>query len=149
MGAILWLVAAGVLALGELLVMDFTLLMLAVAALATSGVSALLGSPHTGIEIGVFALSALMSIMLIRPVIRRRLFHGDPQEDQFSYKSLLGKEAQALTVITDNDDGQVKVAGELWSARSYIKGQDIPADTELQVMDIDGNTLVVAPKVLS
>ncbi|MEY8565465.1 NfeD family protein [Corynebacterium sp.] len=141
MGPVIWFIAAAVLAVGEFLVMDFTLLMLAVAALTTAGVS-LSGIPAWA-EVGVFGVSSAASLLLLRPVLRRRyLAQGEVRE--FTPRELEGQPAEVLSAVTaDDSSGQVRIAGDIWSARAAHPGTSFAEGDRVQVVSIDGTTAVV------
>ena len=44
----------------------------------------------------------------------------------------------------DGDGGQVKIGGEVWSARSYDEDQAFEPGTRVEVLKIDGATALVA-----
>ncbi|MGP9723556.1 NfeD family protein [Corynebacterium sp. AOP40-9SA-29] len=141
MGPIIWLIAAAVLAVGEFLIMDFTLLMLAVAALTTAGVA--FADIPVWAEVGVFGVSSAATLLLLRPVLRRRyIAQGEVRE--FTTKELEGQPAQVLTDVTsENSSGQVRIAGEIWSARAAHPGSSFSEGDRVQVVSIDGTTAVV------
>lgn len=141
MGPIIWLIAAAVLAVGEFLIMDFTLLMLAVAALTTAGVS-IVDIPVWA-EVGVFGVSSAATLLLLRPVLRRRYIAQGEVRD-FTSKELEGQSAVVLTdVSSESSVGQVNIAGEIWSARAAHPGTSFEEGDRVQVVSIDGTTAVV------
>lgn len=142
MGPIIWLIAAGVLALGELLVADMSLLMLSAAALITAGVS--LADIPVWAEILVFGLASLATILAIRPILRKRLSQAR-SERTFDHSELTGMNAKVVEPVTDDvqSGGMVRIAGELWSARSANMGDTYSQGQSVQVIDIDGTTAVV------
>ncbi|WP_296108558.1 NfeD family protein [uncultured Corynebacterium sp.] len=142
MGPIIWLIAAGVLALGELLVADMSLLMLSAAALITAGVS--LADIPVWAEILVFGLASLATILAIRPILRKRLMQAR-SEHTFDQAELTGKSAVVVEAVSDEvqSGGMVRIAGELWSARSATPGDVYSQGESVQVIDIDGTTAVV------
>ncbi|RAV32095.1 NfeD family protein [Corynebacterium heidelbergense] len=142
MGPVVWLIAAAVLALAEFAVMDFSLLMLAAAALVTAGV-AVAGIPLWA-EVLVFAVSSAISVLLVRPVLRRRLLTAT-LDNQFTARELEGRPAVVVSPVDSSDAnlGQVRVAGELWSARAAHPGDHFAEGDSVQVLEIDGTTAVV------
>jgi membrane protein implicated in regulation of membrane protease activity len=44
----------------------------------------------------------------------------------------------------DGDGGQVKLAGEVWSARAFDEDEVLEPGTRVQVMQIEGATALVA-----
>ncbi len=142
MGPIIWLIAAGLLFLGELLVADMSLLMLGTAAAITAGV-AVVDIP-VWVEILVFGVASVALILAIRPMLRRRLLKNS-QEHKFDDSELAGKRAEVIEPVSDQaqSGGMVRVAGELWSARSANPGDTYSAGESVQVLSIDGTTAVV------
>ena len=44
----------------------------------------------------------------------------------------------------DRDGGQVKIGGEIWTARSYDEDETFEPGARVEVMKIDGATALVA-----
>ena len=135
---LIWLIAAGVLAIAETLSLDLFLLMLAGAALATAGVAAL-GAP-VALQVGVFAISALGLVAVVRPLAKRRL--ALPSTERTGIEALKGRKAVVVRTV-DQHGGRVKLAGEEWSAEAYDPTQVLQVGTTVQVMEIRGATAVV------
>ena len=135
---LIWLIAAGVLAIAEALSLDLVLLMLAGAALATAGAAAL-GAP-VALQVGVFAISALGLVAVVRPLARHRL--ALPSAERTGIEALKGRQAVVVRTV-DQHGGRVKLAGEEWSAEAYDPTQVLQVGTTVQVMEIRGATAVV------
>lgn len=56
--------------------------------------------------------------------------------------ALKGRQALVLETV-DASGGRVKLAGEVWSARSYAPDQVFEPGSQVDVIDIDGATAVV------
>lgn len=138
MGPLIWLIAALVLASAELLAGEFTMLMLAGAALTTSGV-ALAGVPLWA-EIVCFCVSALLLLLFVKPYLGRHL-KSAPVLDT-SPKALEGSSAEVLEQVTLTS-GQIRLDGSIWSARSIDPTQSFAAGERVTVVHIDGTTAVV------
>lgn len=138
MGPIIWFIAALVLASAELLAGEFTMLMLAGAALATAG-AAIPGIPLWA-EIACFAVSALLLLVFLKPYLYRHLTRK-PVLDT-SVKALEGQRAVVLEEVTGTG-GQVRLDGSIWSARSIDPTTPIAVGEEVNVVSIDGTTAVV------
>lgn len=138
MGAIIWFIGALVLAGLELAVGEFTLLMLAGAALATAGVS-LVGVPVWA-EFATFAVSAFALLFFLRPALKRRLYK--PAALDTSVRALVGKSAVVLEDVTGTA-GQVRLDGSIWSARSMDPDYTFREGDHVNVISIDGATAVV------
>jgi membrane protein implicated in regulation of membrane protease activity len=137
---LIWLIAAGVLAIAETLSLDLFLIMLAGAALATAGVAAL-GAP-VAVQVGVFAITALGLVAVVRPMAHRRLRQELPSTQRTGIEALKGRNAVVVRTV-DQHGGRVKLAGEEWSAEAYDPTQVLPVGSTVQVMEIRGATAVV------
>ena len=137
---VVWLAVAGVLAVSEMTTLDLTLLMLSVGALAGVGVALVLPGLIWA-QILVAVAVALMCLALVRPSILKRLHRGIGYRS--SVEQLVGSTGVTTLEVTASD-GEVKVHGELWSARSY-DGEPIAAGVQVDVFEIDGVTAVVHP----
>lgn len=142
MGPIVWFVAAIGLAIAEMAVMDFSLLMLGLAALVTAGVA--IADVPTWVEVIVFGISAVLGLFVLRPVLRRRLQSSLP-ERSFSAGELVGSTATVVEAIPTQPgtNGMVRIAGELWSARPAHPGDSYDSGEIVEVLEIDGTTAVV------
>lgn len=138
MGALVWFIAAAVLAAAELAVGEMTLLMLAAGALTTAGV-AVVGIP-LWTEVAVFALSSAAFWFFLRPYLRKRL--DSPLVYDESPRALVGSRADVVEKITPTS-GQVRFDGSIWSARALDPAEVIPAGSTVTVSAIDGPVAVV------
>jgi len=133
-----WLIVALLLAAFEMATLDFTLLMMAVGALAGCLMAAL------GFPLVVQVLTAVVVVMVmlafVRPPIVRRL-HAGPTL-QTGPESLVGKSGMVLERVTAHA-GRVKLSGEVWSARSVEEAAVIEPGHKVAVVEIDGATAVV------
>lgn len=132
-----WVIAAVGLVVGEVLTLDLTLVMIAAGALAGGGVAAAGGG--LALQLIAAAVVALLMLVAVRPIVKRHL--RVPRELRTGTAALVGQRALALQPVT-GDAGQVKIGGEVWSARSF-DGSPIPADARVEVISIDGATAVV------
>ena len=135
---VIWLIAAGVLAIAETLSVDFVLLMIAGGALAAAGAAAL-GAP-VALQVAVFAVAAAGLVTVVRPMAKRRL--ELPAHERTGLDALEGKTAVVLRTV-DQHGGRVKLAGEEWSAEAYDPTQVIEVGRTVRVMEIRGAAAVV------
>jgi membrane protein implicated in regulation of membrane protease activity len=134
-----WMIAAGVLATGEIFTMGFFLGPIAVAALL-SAVVALAGAGLAAQWV-VFIVASLGSLLVLRPVARRHL--RTPPSIRTGTAALVGGPATVLERV-DRSGGQVKIGGEIWSARSYDDDDSFEPGARVEVMKIEGATALVA-----
>jgi membrane protein implicated in regulation of membrane protease activity len=139
MAALLWLVVGVVLMLAEVVSGNFVLLMLGVAGLAASG-SALLGFglPASG---AVFAVGSVVLMMLVRPALKRHMLSNIPHH-RTNVEGLIGMPATVMSRV-DAHGGQVKIGGDLWSARAFDEDEVFEPGHSVTVMDISGATAIV------
>jgi len=135
---LLWLAAALVLGILEITAIDLVFAMLAGGALAGALADAL-GLGFVG-QVLIAAAVAGLLIGTIRPVLLRRLTM--PPTGTTNAAALVGRPALVLAEVTLRG-GQVKLAGETWSARSA--GQTFVEGDDVVVTAIDGATAVVGP----
>ena len=133
-----WLIAAGVLGILEAVSPFLVFGMLAIAALAGM-VLALLGVP-VGFQILGFAVAALATLGLVRPLARR--YAKQRPGDRMGTSKVVGQDAVVLERV-DRMGGRVKVAGEVWSARAYDPTLVLEAGSTVQVIEIEGATALV------
>jgi membrane protein implicated in regulation of membrane protease activity len=136
---VLWIIAAGVLAVGEIATLGFFLGPIAIAAVI-AGAVALVGG-GLPIQWVVFILVAIASVGALRPVARRHL--RTPAELRTGVAALVGSRAVVLERV-DSHGGQVKIGGEIWSARAYDEDHVMEPGTRVDVLKIDGATALVA-----
>jgi membrane protein implicated in regulation of membrane protease activity len=138
---VLWLVAAVVLAVAELLNLSFFLFPFAIGA-AGAAVADLAGA-GTAVAVVVFAVMTALSFGIVRPIARRHL--STPPQIRTGTAALIGRNAVVLERIANDEGvGCVRIDGETWTARSYDEDRVIEAGTRVQVMEIRGATALVA-----
>jgi membrane protein implicated in regulation of membrane protease activity len=135
--ALAWLAASVVLAVVELLSMDFVLLMFGLGALAAATVTVL--GPPQWLAVAVFAVVSIALLFLLRPALLQRLHSGPTLATGFS--NLVGQSALVLQSV-DSREGRVRIGAEEWSARTPDH-HAIEAGVEALVIAIDGASAVV------
>jgi membrane protein implicated in regulation of membrane protease activity len=135
---VVWVVLAAALAIGEVLTLGFLLGLIAVAAVL-AGVVAAVGAGIV-VQLVVFIAASLASIALIRPIARRHL--RTPARLRTGTAALVGAKG-VVTERVDDLSGQVKIGGEVWSARAYLDGQVIEPGARVEVAKIEGATALV------
>jgi membrane protein implicated in regulation of membrane protease activity len=136
---VIWIVAAGLMAIGEILTLSFFLGPIAIAAVL-AGITALAGG-GTAIQLIVFIVASIASLVVLRPIARRHLV--TPAKIRTGTAALIGARAVALERV-DGNGGSVKLAGEVWSARTYDEDEVLEAGARVQVMQIEGATALVS-----
>lgn len=132
------MILAAVLVVAEVLSLTLVLGMAAVGALAAAGV-AWLGMGLVA-QIGAFAVVSVATLAFLRPVARRYLH--TPSSQRTGVSALVGQSATVVSTV-NADAGQVKLAGEIWSARSWDGSEIIEPGTRVEVVKIEGATALV------
>ncbi|MGN6131421.1 MAG: NfeD family protein [Nocardioidaceae bacterium] len=135
-----WLALAALLGVAEVFSLDLVLLMLAAGSLVGALV-ALVGAPLAAQVLAAVAASAAM-LVFVRPNVVRRL-HSGP-DLVLGHNALVGKQGVVLDEVGP-DGGQIRVAGEVWTARPYDETTVIPVGAHVDVLQIKGATALVHP----
>jgi membrane protein implicated in regulation of membrane protease activity len=133
-----WLVAAGVLVVAEAFSASLVLGMLAGGAAAAGAAAALGGGPL--VQAGTFAVVSGVLVLVVRPIARRHL--RPPRAIRTGVDALVGTEAEVLETVTRRD-GRIKLAGEVWSARSMDEERTHEVGSTVHVVRITGATALV------
>ena len=136
---VIWAVAAAALATGEVLTLGLFLGPIAIAA----AVAALVAVAGVGVEIqiAVFLVATVASLAFIRPIAKRHMH--TPARLRSGTAALVGTQALVLERV-DRDCGQVKIGGEVWTARAYDEDDVFEPGARVDVMKIEGATALVA-----
>jgi membrane protein implicated in regulation of membrane protease activity len=135
---LIWLIAALALAGAEALTGDLFLLMLGGGALAAAGSSLLVDD--LWVHGAVFLVVSILLLVLVRPVLRRHFMAGKGLPEPA--KALEGKSALVLDRVARHE-GQVKLDGEVWTARPLNDNDVYEPGDHVTVVQIDGATAVV------
>jgi membrane protein implicated in regulation of membrane protease activity len=133
-----WLALAAALGVAELFSLDLMLLMLASGALVGM-VAGLIGLP-VAIQIVAAVAASIGMLALVRPNIVRRL-HSGP-ELRLGHQALVGKQGVVLDEVS-SQGGQIRIGGEVWTARPYDESEVIEAGAAVDVFEIRGATALV------
>ncbi|ATO62692.2 MULTISPECIES: NfeD family protein [Mycobacterium avium complex (MAC)] len=137
--AVLWLIFALVLAGAEALTGHLFLVMLGGGALAAALTSWLTDFP-VWLNGTVFLVVSVLLLVVVRPPLRRRLTPA--AVPQLGIEALEGKTALVLERVA-RDRGQVKLDGQVWTARPLDENDVYEPGEPVTVMQIDGATAVV------
>lgn len=136
---VLWMVGAGVLAVGEMLTVSFFLGPVAIAAVIAA-LAALAGF-GVALQVLVFAVASAASLLAFRPIARRHL--TAPTRLKSGTAGLVGCDALVVEQV-DGRGGQVKLRGETWTARAFDEDEVIEPGVQVRVMQIEGATALVS-----
>ncbi len=137
----LWLIAAGIFFIIEIATTGFLIFWLGIGSILAMFTSFFTDSIL--IQTAVFVISSVILIPLTKPIVKKYI----DKDDSIATNAygLIGK-IGIVTADIDNLEatGQVKVNGEIWSAKS---DSNIPKGTKVEIKKIDGVKLIVQPKV--
>jgi membrane protein implicated in regulation of membrane protease activity len=138
-GLALWLIAAVLLGIGELVTPG--LFFLGPVALAAVG-AAITAGIGGGIilQLIVFIALSLASLAFLRPIARRHIHM--PALTRTGTAALVGTKALVLQRV-DVNGGLVRIGGEEWSARAFFEGQTLEPGARVEVAKIEGATALV------
>lgn len=92
------------------------------------------------VQVLVFAVVSVALIAVVRPIATRH--RSQRPQLVTGVDALKGKQAVVLERV-DNAGGRIKLAGEVWSARSLDTGRAYEVGQEVDVVDIEGATAIV------
>jgi membrane protein implicated in regulation of membrane protease activity len=136
---LLWLIAAGLFAAGEIVSLDLVLLMFAGGAVAGMTV-ALLGGATVLQMVAFIAISGLL-LTVVRPIAKRHLTERTPLQLD-GVDSLIGRTAKVTREI-DFDGGRIRMGADEWSARTQHSGESFAVGDVVRILQVDGATAVV------
>ncbi|MGH8775528.1 MAG: NfeD family protein [Jiangellaceae bacterium] len=133
-----WLGLAFVFGIVETTTLDLMFLMLAGGAVA-GALAGVLGAPF--LVQALVAIGASVALLgVVRPVAKRHL--RTPVGTRTGVAALVGRRASVVERV-DPHGGRVKLAGEIWSARSYDGHAVIEIGATVDVVEIQGATALV------
>lgn len=133
-----WLAAAIALGAAELFSLDLVLLMMATGAVA--GMAAALLDVVWPLQIIIAVAVSMGMLALVRPGIVARL-HAGP-ELRLGHAALVGKQAVVVDEVSVGG-GQIRVGGELWTARPFDETEVIEPGAAVDIFEIKGATAYV------
>jgi membrane protein implicated in regulation of membrane protease activity len=135
---VFWVIAAVLLGAGEIMTVSFYLAPFALGALLAS-LADVLGAGWP-LSWGVFLVSSVLLLTLVRPIARRHL--KTPPRLRSGTEALVGTTGTVLEPITA-DSGTIRLAGEVWTARPFDEDEALQPGTHVHVVEIQGATALV------
>lgn len=138
---VIWIIAAVVLAVGEMLTMGLFLAPFAAGAVMAALVAAVGGGLVA--SWAVFILTSLLLLLVVRPIARSH--RRTPAPLRTGSAALVGGRAVVLERIANEEAvGCVKLEnGEVWTARSYEEDHIFDIGERVEVVEIRGATALV------
>ena len=135
----IWLILCGAFLLIEIFNISFLLIWPGIGSFFAF-IASVLGAPIE-IQLAVFAISTTIMIIFMKPLTKKLFKNKD--NTKMNNDALIGKKGVVIKEINSTEDvGQVKVAGELWSAIT-LNDEKIKINEIVEVTKVDGVKLVV------
>jgi membrane protein implicated in regulation of membrane protease activity len=138
---VLWLIAAVLLAVGEMVTMGLFLAPFAGGALIATLLAA--AGAGTTIELAAFLVVSVVLLAALRPIAREH--QRSRGRIRTGTAALVGQTATVVERIANAEGvGCVKLDGEIWTARAYDDDEVIEPGKRVQVLEIRGATALVS-----
>ena len=135
----IWLILCGAFLLIEIFNISFLLIWPGIGSFFAF-IASVLGAPIE-IQLAVFAISTTIMIIFMKPLTKK--FFKNKDNTKMNNDAMIGKKGVVIKEINSTEDvGQVKVAGELWSAIT-LNDEKIKINEIVEVTKVDGVKLVV------
>jgi inner membrane protein len=139
---VVWFIIGLVLFLLELVMPGFVIFFFGVGAWITA-LLCLFTHISTNLQIIVFAITSVISLLLLRKIIQRKFFYSKVDRSSAVEDEFTGKEAVAATDFGKEKKGKVEFKGTTWNAESeseITKGQTVI------IIEKESFKLIVEPK---
>ena len=93
------------------------------------------------LQIVVFLVVSIIMLIFTKPAAQRFL---KGKGESTNYDKIIGKTGYVLETIDNNlAVGQIKVLGQVWTARNVVEDISIPKDQKVKVVSISGVKAIV------
>jgi membrane protein implicated in regulation of membrane protease activity len=137
-----WFILGLILFLMELAIPGFFIFFFGLGAWVTA-IVCLIGEPGTNLQIIIFAITSVLSLIGLRRIIQKKFFYSKGNQSEEVEDEFTGKEALAVTDITPGKNGKVEFKGTTWKAESST---EIKHGQTVIVIEKDSFKLIVEPK---
>lgn len=139
-----WLAVGVLLMLVEILVPGVVFLWLGIAGVLTGLLLAAISDMNWQVQLVVFAVLSVAAIFFGRRFVASRQGPTDHPTLNRRGRSMVGTRA-TLRDATASGRGRIRIGDTMWALRLASPEAELPADTEVTVVEVDGVTLVVRP----
>ncbi len=136
---IVWAVIFALALMAELLTEALVSVWFCVGAIVAFAIAFIPGMPYWG-EIIVFVGVSLITFLVIRPILQKRLVH---LHSKTNVDTMIGKKGIVVKRITSLEKGEVKINDIIWNAIKRDEDDTIEVDSIVEVISIQGNKLLV------
>ncbi len=139
---IFWFILGLGLFLLELVIPGFFIFFFGLGAWVTALVC-LIGNPGTNLQIIIFAVTSVLSLVVLRRIIQKKFFYSKGTQSEDVEDEFTGKEAIARIDFGGAKDGKVDFKGTTWNAESTF---EIKEGQRVIIIEKDSFKLIVEPK---
>lgn len=135
----IWLILCGIFLLIEIFNISFLLIWPGIGSFFAF-IASILGA-SIEVQIAVFAITTTIMIIFMKPLVKK--FFKNKDDTKMNNNAMIGKKGIVIKEINPLEEtGQVKVAGELWSAIT-LDNTKIEINEIVKVTKVEGVKLVV------
>ena len=140
-GWVFWIIAAIVLAVGEMLTLSFFLAPFAGGALLAAIVDAAGGG--VVLSWGIFIVASLILLLVVRPIARSH--RKMPAQLRTGTAALIGRRGVVVERVANHEAvGAIRIDnGEVWTARAFDDDDSYDVGARVEVVEIRGATALV------
>jgi membrane protein implicated in regulation of membrane protease activity len=139
---LLWFLLGLLLFLMELVIPGFFIFFFGLGAWVTALVC-LIGEPGTNMQIIIFAVVSILSLLALRKMIQKKFFYSKGKESEEVEDEFTGKEAIATDDFGPDNNGKVEFKGTRWKAESH---SPIKSGQRVIITQKENFKLIVKPK---
>jgi inner membrane protein len=103
----------------------------------------LIGEPGTNLQIIIFAITSVLTLVALRRIIQKRFFYSKGTQSEDVEDEFTSKEAVARTDFGGNTTGKVEFKGTTWTAESK---SEIKEGQRVIILKKENFKLFVEPK---
>jgi membrane protein implicated in regulation of membrane protease activity len=139
---IIWFIIGLDLFLLELVIPGFVIFFFGVGAWVTA-LLCLFAEPGINLQIIVFALTSVLSLVALRRIIQKKFFYSRDNQTIDIDDEFTGKEAVTITPLSPGKKGKVEFKGTTWDAESESQ---ISIGQTVIILEKENFKLIVEPK---
>ncbi|MCL2044149.1 MAG: NfeD family protein [Treponema sp.] len=136
----IWVALVIIFAVIEVFTLGLTTVWFAIAALIMVFLSFILKIPLS-VQILIFLFISTVLLIFTRPLAVKKFKMG---REKTNVDSLAGKQALVIKSIGEFETGEVKIGGQIWSARAD-NNAEIAEGSKCEVLRVEGVQLIVCP----
>lgn len=137
-----WFILGLVFFLAELVIPGFFIFFFGLGAWVAA-ITCLIWNPGINLQIIIFAVVSVISLIGLRRIIQRKFFYSRNDESNAVEDEFTGKEAVALVDFGSDKNGKVEFKGTTWKAESE---SDIKQGQTVIIVNKENFKLIVEPK---